>query len=77
VYAYDVMAPDYVMPLQEKLAITHCVQCGTALCDSAQPFPEYFLSRDGSIKRSKDSGILISPGQDNDSIGKEFWDLYS
>lgn len=73
VYAYDVMAPEYLIPLSKKLEETNCIKCGKKLSETAKPFPETYLGEDGKIYKSK---RVWSP-VDEDGIFEEFWDLYS
>jgi hypothetical protein len=67
------MAPDYVMPLQEKLSKTHCIQCGKMLHETAKPFPDTYLGEDGKIY----TFVLRATPNERNSMFKEFWDLYS
>ena len=77
VYAYDVMSPFYIRPLESVLEETNCISCSKKLSETSKPFPDSYLSQDGEIKKSDDADILISSGSDENSIIHEFWDLYS
>ena len=73
VYAYDVMAPLYIKPLEGVLEETNCIKCNKKLSETSRPFPDVYLGEDGKVYKF----VRRATPNDENSIIHEFWDLYS
>jgi hypothetical protein len=72
IYAGDDICELYLIPLCQKLNETNCIKCGKSLGETAKPYPQHYLDKNGEMKQTN----RISEGRDEDRIIHEFWGLY-
>ena len=73
IYAASVATQVYVgPPIQEILKRTSCLDCGKSLEETASPYPDKYLTKDGVMIFSRPVEIPL----DEESTIKEFDELY-